>query len=151
MADVKGDLAGLAKAGSRTRKLRSASRNSAQGLERAPGAVVFWDLYGEKVTRFAPRFRRWTAAARQPAGAQRHQEGVLYACFKIADDQGLLLLDLKDLAHCSPTSPKTPNNSRRTMAISRPPAWQRSSARCWCWKQQGAENFFGERRSSLKT
>jgi len=68
---------------------------------------------------------------------------VLYACFKIADDQGLLLLDLKDCAHCSPTSPENAKQFQKDYGNSHHQrgAIQRSLL---VLEQQGAENFFGE-------
>ena len=60
--------------------------------------MVFWDLFGEQGHRL-----RATVSEMGPLllarmlGLNDTQEGVLYAVFKIADDQGMLLLDLKDL------------------------------------------------------
>ncbi|MGB5538734.1 MAG: helicase HerA-like domain-containing protein [Gammaproteobacteria bacterium] len=99
MADVKGDLSGISQAGKEHPKL--AERAAAIGLddyhyEAFP--VVFWDLYGEQGHRV-----RATVSEMGPLllarllGLNDTQEGVLYAVFKMADDQGMLLLDLKDL------------------------------------------------------
>ena len=60
--------------------------------------MVFWDLFGKKGHRV-----RTTVSEMGPLllsrmlGLNDTQEGIIYAVFKIADDQGLLLLDLKDL------------------------------------------------------
>lgn len=99
MADVKGDLSGISQAGSAHPKLQE--RATAIGLddytlEAFP--VVFWDLFGEQGHRV-----RATVSEMGPLllarllGLNDTQEGVLYAVFKMADDQGMLLLDLKDL------------------------------------------------------
>jgi len=99
MADVKGDLSGISQAGKQHPKL--AARAEQIGLddyvlESFP--VVFWDLFGKKGHRV-----RTTVSEMGPLllarmlGLNETQEGVLYAVFKMADDQGLLLLDLKDL------------------------------------------------------
>jgi DNA helicase HerA-like ATPase len=99
MADVKGDLAGLSQAGTGHPKLLE--RAAAIGLddyrfESFP--VVFWDLFGEQGHRL-----RATVSEMGPLllsrllGLNDTQEGVLYAIFKLADDNGMLLLDLKDL------------------------------------------------------
>ncbi|MGB5177564.1 MAG: helicase HerA-like C-terminal domain-containing protein [Gammaproteobacteria bacterium] len=99
MADVKGDLSGISQAGKEHPKLRE--RAEVIGLadysfEAFP--VVFWDLFGEKGHR-----TRATVSEMGPLllarmlGLNDTQEGVLYAVFKIADDEGMLLLDLKDL------------------------------------------------------
>jgi DNA helicase HerA-like ATPase len=99
MADVKGDLSGLAAAGTITPKLRQ--RLESLGLpEPAPQAfpVVFWDVFGA-----SGHPVRATVSDMGPLLLARLlnlndiQAGVLQLVFKIADDRGLLLLDLKDL------------------------------------------------------
>jgi DNA helicase HerA-like ATPase len=101
-ADVKGDLAGLAVAGSEGHKLHAASQARAAtiGLPLAYEAtpVVFWDLFGEQGHPV-----RATVAEMGPLILARMlsltdaQEGVLNVAFRVADEQGLALLDLKDL------------------------------------------------------
>src|SRR5512143_2487091 len=99
MADVKGDVAGLAMAGTPSDKLQQ--RVAKVGLtdyasEASP--VVFWDLYGK-----SGHPVRATVSEMGPSLVGRilelndTQEGVLEIAFKLADDQGLLLLDLADL------------------------------------------------------
>ena len=99
MADVKGDLSGISQAGKEHPKLRE--RANIIGLddytfEAFP--VVFWDLFGKQGHRL-----RATVSEMGPLllarmlGLNDTQEGVLYAVFKIADDEGMLLLDMKDL------------------------------------------------------
>ncbi|UCC55984.1 MAG: DUF853 domain-containing protein [Gammaproteobacteria bacterium] len=99
MADVKGDLSGISQPGKEHPKLME--RAATIGLtdytfEAFP--VVFWDLFGKKGHRV-----RATVSDMGPLllarmlGLNETQEGVLYAVFKMADDQGMLLLDLKDL------------------------------------------------------
>ena len=99
MADIKGDLSGLARAGTENPKL--AQRIMDLGLadftfESAP--VEFWDLFGEHGHPL-----RATVSDMGPLLLSRllnlneTQAGVLSIVFKIADDHGLLLLDLKDL------------------------------------------------------
>jgi DNA helicase HerA-like ATPase len=103
MADVKGDLAGMAMPGSPTAKLHEPfqSRAADLGLGTYPYAdtpAVFWDLFGEQGHPV-----RTTVSEMGPLllarllGLNDTQEGVLAIAFKVADDQGLLLLDLKDL------------------------------------------------------
>jgi DNA helicase HerA-like ATPase len=99
LADVKGDLTGLAAPGSLTPKLRE--RLAATGL-REPAwranPVALWDVLGK---RGAPV--RATISDIGPLilgrllGLNATQQGVLTLVFKVADDAGLLLLDLKDL------------------------------------------------------
>ncbi|MDB5797333.1 MAG: hypothetical protein JWP36_1235 [Paucimonas sp.] len=99
MADVKGDLSGIAKPGSATPKLQS--RLDALGLPAptwAGAPVTFWDVFGEQGHPV-----RATIADIGPLMLARMlnlnetQAGVLQLAFKIADDRGLLLLDLKDM------------------------------------------------------
>jgi len=98
MADVKGDLSGLAKAGGANAKVaeRMQALKTKVTFEACP--VVFWDVYGE-----AGHPVRATISDMGPLllarllGLNETQEGVLNLVFKIADDNGLLLLDAKDL------------------------------------------------------
>ena len=99
MADVKGDLSGLSQAGKAHPKLQE--RAETIGLEHytyEAFPVVFWDLFGKQGHRV-----RTTVSEMGPLllsrmlGLNDTQEGILYAVFRMADDQGLLLLDLKDL------------------------------------------------------
>jgi len=99
MADVKGDLAGLSQAGTSSPKL--AQRLSQLGLP-APDwtafPTVFWDVFGEQghpvratVSDLGPLLLA------RILGLNDTQTGVLTLVFKLADDNGLLLLDVKDL------------------------------------------------------
>ena len=99
MADVKGDLSGLSQPGAMTPKLQE--RINALGLEGfafAACPTVFWDVFGQKGHPV-----RATVSGMGPLLLGRvlnlndTQQGVLSLVFKIADDKGLLLLDLKDL------------------------------------------------------
>jgi DNA helicase HerA-like ATPase len=99
MADVKGDLAGMSQAGAMSPKL--GERLKTIGAE-APAftamPVVFWDVFGEQGHPV-----RATVSDLGPLLLGRildlndTQQGVLAIVFKLADDNGLLLLDLKDL------------------------------------------------------
>ena len=98
MADVKGDLAGISQPGSESGK--AADRFKQLGLTLKPEAapVTFWDVFGEQGHPV-----RTTISEMGPLLLGRllnlndTQAGVLTIAFKVADDQGLLLLDLKDL------------------------------------------------------
>jgi DNA helicase HerA-like ATPase len=99
MADVKGDLTGIAKAGQLSDKMKK--RFEEHGLpEPKWGAcpVTLWDVWGEQGHPV-----RATVSDMGPLLLARllnlneTQEGVLSLIFKVADDSGLLLLDLKDL------------------------------------------------------
>ena len=99
MADVKGDLSGVGAPGVESPKLKE--RLAALGIgEFTPRAntAVFWDVFGE-----AGHPVRATVSDMGPLLIARllnlndTQAGVLQLVFKIADDQGLLIIDLKDL------------------------------------------------------
>ena len=103
VADVKGDLSGLSQSGSETHKLHDKllSRAAKIGLDdysyRA-FPTVFWDLYGQQghpvrttISEMGP-----TLLSRL-MGLTETQEGIMTIAFEYADDNGLLLLDLKDL------------------------------------------------------
>jgi uncharacterized protein len=97
--DVKGDVAGLAMPGSGDEKIRA--RVASMGIEGytpEPNPVVFWDFYGKSghpvrttVSELGPTLLGRILELSDP------QLGVLEIAFKLADDRGLLLLDLDDL------------------------------------------------------
>src|SRR2546425_5747798 len=98
MADVKGDLSGLAKAGGANPKVAQRLQQLKLAPQSAASPVIFWDVYGKNghpvratVSDMGPLLLGRMLALNET------QEGVLAVVFKIADDNGLLLLDLKDL------------------------------------------------------
>ena len=98
-ADIKGDLAGISQAGMPNPKLeqRAATLGMADFAYRG-SPTIFWDLFGQQGHPV-----RATVAEMGPVlltrmlGLNEVQEGVLSVVFKLADDEGLLLLDYKDL------------------------------------------------------
>ncbi|MDY0883399.1 helicase HerA-like domain-containing protein [Dongia soli] len=146
VADVKGDLAGLAQPGTPDPKL--ADRAKQLGLCElafAPCPTVFWDLYGQQGYPI-----RTAIAEMGPLLLSRllqlneTQEGVLNIAFKAADEEGLLLLDLKDLQallafmaeNAAQFSGTYGNVSKASVG-----AIQRQLL---VLEQQGGEDFFGE-------
>ena len=102
VADVKGDLAGIAVSGSAEAKLHEAfAKRSAQigfDLQYRAFPVIFWDLFGEKghpvratVAEMGPLLLSRLLELSEP------QEGVLNVAFRLSDEEALPLLDLKDL------------------------------------------------------
>ena len=99
MADVKGDVAGLALAGSPSEKTQQrVAQIGIEGYKQEASPVVFWDLLGKSghpvratISEIGP-----TLLARI-LEVNDTQAGVLEVAFKLADDRGLLLLDLDDL------------------------------------------------------
>jgi DNA helicase HerA-like ATPase len=98
MADVKGDFSGIAKPGGGNPKVLERIKALKLKPEFAGCPVEFWDVYGKSGIPV-----RATVSDMGPLllgrmlGLNETQEGVLGLVFKIADDNGLLLLDLKDL------------------------------------------------------
>ena len=98
MADVKGDFSGIAKPGGGNAKVAERLKSLKIKPEFAGCPVEFWDVYGK-----SGHPVRATVSDMGPLllgrmlGLNETQEGVLSLVFKIADDNGLLLLDLKDL------------------------------------------------------
>ena len=98
MADVKGDLSGLAKAGGANAKVAERAKSLKVDLAYAACPVVFWDVFGAgghpvraTISDMGPLLLSRMLALNDT------QEGVLNLVFRIADDHGLLLLDSKDL------------------------------------------------------
>jgi len=99
MADVKGDVAGLAVAGSASDKVQArAAEVGIEGYTPEASPVIFWDIFGK-----SGHPVRTTVSEIGPTILSRIlelndvQTGVLEIVFRMADDEGLLLLDLEDL------------------------------------------------------
>lgn len=150
MADVKGDLSGMAMPGSPTHPAHAKLAERAQSMgiadwAYADNAVVFWDLFGEQGHPI-----RTTVSEMGPLllarlmGLNDTQEGVLNIAFRLADDENLLLLDLKDLqamlTHVAESadalSVRYGNVSKATVGTIQRQLLQLES--------QGGDKFFGE-------
>lgn len=146
MADVKGDLAGISQAGAPNTKLQE--RALALGVsDYTPQAspTVFWDLFGVQghpirttISDFGPLLLTRLLELNDT------QEGVLNIIFKVADERGLLLLDLKDLRamlnfvaeNATTLGSEYGNISKATVGT--------IQRQLLVLEQQGAEHFFGE-------
>ena len=146
MADVKGDLAGLSKPGKTSPKFEERLKLVGVPAPAFAGCpTVFWDVYGEQGHPV-----RATVSDMGPLLLGRilnlndTQEGVLTLAFKIADDAGLLLLDLKDLRallqHVGDNASEFQTNYGNVSAASIG-AIQRGLLGL---EQQGADRFMGE-------
>jgi hypothetical protein len=148
MADVKGDLSGVSQPGSEanakvTARIEQLGLKEGWAWEGCP--VTFWDVWGEQGHPL-----RATVCEMGPVLLARvlnlndTQEGVLNIVFKVADDNGLLLLDLKDLRAMvqwvgdNAKDLKTEYGNISAASIG---AIQRGLLTL---ESQGAENFFGE-------
>jgi DNA helicase HerA-like ATPase len=145
-ADIKGDLSGIAAMGeAKDFLVKRAEQVKLDPYEFQEFPVIFWDLFGEKghpiratVSEMGPlllsRLMNLTEA----------QEGIMNITFKIADEEGLLLLDMKDLQSLlANIAGRADEISARYGNVTRPSvgAIQRTLL---ILEQQGANFFFGE-------
>jgi len=146
MADVKGDLTGIARPGEPTPKMKERLHKLGLWEPRWQGfPVTLWDVWGEQGHPL-----RATISDMGPLliarllGLNDTQEGVLSIVFKVADDNGLLLLDLKDLRAMvqyvgdNASQFKTQYGNISPASVG---AIQRGLLQL---EEQGAEKFFGE-------
>ena len=146
LADVKGDLSGLAAPGSSTAKFEERLRMLEMGEPSfSANPVTLWDVWGEQGHPV-----RATISDLGPLLLSRllnlneTQEGVLSVAFKVADDNGLLLLDSKDLRALlafladNQASIKTQYGNVSAASVG---AIQRALTQI---EQQGGDRFFGE-------
>jgi DNA helicase HerA-like ATPase len=146
LSDVKGDLTGLSQPGAASPKLKE--RLDRLGFEMPAFAgvpVTLWDVYGEKGHPL-----RATVSDMGPLllsrmmGLNETQEGVLHLVFKIADEQGMLLLDAKDLRAMLQfvgENAREFTTSYGNVSAASIGAIQRALL---VLDQQGADRFFGE-------
>jgi DNA helicase HerA-like ATPase len=146
LSDVKGDLSGLSQPGKTSpRLLERVEKIKLEGYENRAFPTVFWDLFGKKGHPV-----RTTVSEMGPLllsrllGLNDTQEGILNVAFQVADDEGLLILDLKDLRsllnfvgkNAAELTLKYGNVTKASLgAILR---------RLLTLEQQGAKKFFGE-------
>lgn len=146
LADVKGDLSGLAAKGNPHPKIDA--RVKMLGIEDfqfRPVPTVFWDMFGAR-----GHYIRTTISDMGPLLLSNllelndTQSGILYACFKIADDHGMLLLDFKDLRAMlmwMGDNAKELKSEYGNISSASVGAIQR---KLLVLEEQGAENFFNE-------
>ncbi|MCQ4443050.1 DUF853 domain-containing protein [Enterobacter cloacae] len=152
MADVKGDLTGVAQEGTASEKLLERLKNiGITDWTPHSNPVVVWDIFGEKGHPV-----RATVSDLGPLLLARLlnlndvQSGVLNIIFRIADDQGLLLLDFKDLRAITQyigDNAKSFQNQYGNISSASVGAIQRGLLTL---EQQGAEHFFGEPMLDIK-
>ncbi len=152
MADVKGDLTGIAQAGTASEKLLTRLKNiGVNDWQPHANPVVVWDIFGEKGHPV-----RATVSDLGPLLLARLlnlndvQSGVLNIIFRIADDQGLLLLDFKDLRAITQyigDNAKSFQNQYGNISSASVGAIQRGLLSL---EQQGAAHFFGEPMLDIK-
>jgi DNA helicase HerA-like ATPase len=150
-ADIKGDLSGISEVGEA--KDFIVKRAGDMGLSFQPDqfSTVFWDVFGEQGHPV-----RATVSEMGPLLLSRMmdlndvQEGVLNIAFKVADEQGLLLLDMKDLRailsfiaeHAADLTTQYGNVSKQTVGT--------IQRQLLVLENQGGARFFGEPALALK-
>ncbi|WP_374090511.1 helicase HerA-like domain-containing protein [Methylomicrobium lacus] len=152
LADIKGDLSGIAQPGQINDKISERIQQTGlNGFQPHGNPAVFWDVFGK-----SGHPVRATIADMGPLLLSNllelndTQSGVLYSGFKIADDNGMLLLDLKDLRALLTwmgEHAKELQAEYGTIASASLGAIQRQLL---VLEQQGAESFFGEPALSLE-
>ncbi|ENL8727885.1 DUF853 domain-containing protein [Citrobacter amalonaticus] len=152
MADVKGDLTGIAAEGQASEKLLARLKNiGITDWQPHSNPVVLWDIFGEKghpvratVSDLGPLLLA------RLLNLNEVQSGVLNIIFRIADDQGLLLLDFKDLRAITQyigDNAKSFQNQYGNISSASVGAIQRGLLTL---EQQGATHFFGEPMLDIK-
>jgi len=145
LADVKGDLAGLAQAGTMGKKLKE--RIDRLGIDWAPNAnpVVFWDIYGKlghpvrtTISEMGPQLLGRLLELNDT------QQGVLEVVFKAADEDGLLILDLKDLRAMLNFASENAKAISKQYGLISPASIAAIQRGLLSLEQSGADHFFGE-------
>jgi uncharacterized protein len=145
LADVKGDLSGMALAAEPDEKMLERVKRLGVMLEPSGAPVVFWDVFGEQGHPL-----RATVSEMGPVLLSRMldlndvQEGVLSLAFKIADDDGLLLLDLKDLRALLQNVAERASELQKSHGNVSPASVGAIQRQLLVLEQQGGEKFFGE-------
>lgn len=146
LADIKGDISGISQAGKSHPKVNERLQALGQPTDQWRGCpTVFWDLFGKQGHPV-----RATISDMGPVllsrlmGLNDTQEGVLNIAFAVADDNGLLLLDLKDLRSMLQHVAESANDLKNlygNISSSSVGAIQR---RLLVLERSAAKKFFGE-------
>jgi len=150
-ADIKGDLSGISQPGEPKDFILKRAADMGLGFQPDRFSAVFWDVFGEQGHPV-----RATVSEMGPLMLSRMmdlnevQEGVLNIAFKVADEQGLLLLDMKDLRailsfiaeHANELTTEYGNVSKQTVGT--------IQRQLLVLENQGGAKFFGEPALELK-
>ncbi|MFC7291674.1 helicase HerA-like domain-containing protein [Hirschia litorea] len=149
-ADVKGDLSGLSQAGDPAHKLHEklvarAEKIGFDDFGYGTTPTIFWDLYGKKghpirttITEMGPELLSRLMELNET------QEGVLIIAFEYADDNDLLLLDLKDLRKLLIHITEVRDEIQKEYGNVSPSSVGAIQRRLLVLERDGAEAFFGE-------
>jgi DNA double-strand break repair helicase HerA and related ATPase len=150
-ADIKGDLSGISEVGEAKDFIVKRASDMELSFQTDQFSTVFWDVFGEQGHPV-----RATVSEMGPLLLSRMmdlndvQEGVMNIAFKVADEQGLLLLDMKDLRailsfiaeHAAELTMQYGNVSKQTVGT--------IQRQLLVLENQGGASFFGEPALSLK-
>jgi uncharacterized protein len=150
-ADIKGDLSGISEVGESKDFILKRSTDMGLAFQPDQFSTIFWDVFGEQGHPV-----RATVSEMGPLLLSRMmdlndvQEGVLNIAFKVADEQGLLLLDMKDLRailsfvaeHAADLTTQYGNVSKQTVGT--------IQRQLLVLETQGGDRFFGEPALDLK-
>src|SRR3954463_5996522 len=150
-ADIKGDLSGICEAGEPKDFILKRAAEMGLAFQPEQFSTVFWDVFGEQGHPV-----RATVSEMGPLLLSRMmdlndvQEGVLNIAFRVADEQGLLLLDMKDLRailsfiaeHAAELTTQYGNVSKQTVGT--------IQRQLLVLENQGGAKFFGEPALALK-
>ena len=146
LADIKGDLSGMVKPGEQSDKITERLiKTGVADFKHDSYPTVFWDVYGEQghpvratVSEMGPMLLS------RMLGLNETQAGVLNILFRVADDEGMLLVDLKDIkAMLASVGENSGNYTLNYGNVSKASigAIQRAVA---VLEDQGGDRFFGE-------
>jgi DNA helicase HerA-like ATPase len=150
-ADIKGDLSGISEMGEARDFILKRAAEMSLSFQPDRFSTVFWDVFGEQGHPV-----RATVSEMGPLLLSRMmdlndvQEGVLNIAFRVADEQGLLLLDMKDLRailsfiadHAAELTTHYGNVSKQTVGT--------IQRQLLVLENQGGDKFFGEPALDLK-
>lgn len=146
LADAKGDVSSLAKPGASNPKFDERLKSlQLDAIPFAASPVIFWDLFGEQghpirttISEIGPLLLA------QMLNLNDTQEGVLSAVFRVADDQGLLLIDFKDLKAMLTYVSENASDLKAEYGNLSPASLGAIQRNLLALADQGGEQFFGE-------
>ncbi len=146
LADIKGDLSGITTAGKPHDKITERiNKIGIKDFNFRGNPAVFWDVFGKTghpvrttISDIGPLLLSNLLELNDT------QSGVIYSCFKIADDEGLLLLDLKDLRSMLSWVGDNAKELRSEYGNISSGSIGAIQRRLLVLEEQGAEQFFGE-------
>lgn len=146
MADMKGDLSGISQAGSMSGFIeKRCAEFGIENPEFKPCPVRFFDVFGEQghpmrstVSNMGPQL------ISRILGLNETQEGVMNIVFRVADDRGLLLIDIKDLRSMLAYVSEHAAEYTATYGNVSPASVGAIQRAILTLENQGAEKFFGE-------